>query len=152
MKTAKYEATNILPTFQRGATKAITPADNAYERALAKIEQLQIELEQMRLRESLKACIQTIQKTQNQLNHLGTDVKQDYRQYHDHIEALEQEIWALESSNAAWSNRSITLEFKLLSAQDEIKTIKAKQDLAASIIAFQEMELKALKMEKQPEK
>jgi exonuclease VII small subunit len=150
-----------MPTFQRDVPPSIAPVEKTYEWSLARIEQLQSELEQrdkaldknlseqMRLRESLKACIQTIQKTQRKLSHINIYLHQEYRQIHEHIEALEQEIRALESSNAAWSNRSITLQIDVLSAQNEMKASKAEHDLAANIITLQEMELNALKMEKQ---
>lgn len=77
--------------------------------------------EQLLLRESLQACIQTIQKTSKQINSAGNEFKNDYRQLLDRIAALEQENKVLEGSNDAWSHRSITLEFDVLSAQDKIK-------------------------------
>lgn len=134
-------------------------ADNAYAWALARIEQLEAELqqkntaidtylqEQQLLRDSLQACIQTLQQTSKQMNSAGTEIKNDYRQFLERIVALEQENEGLKGSNDAWSHRALTLEFDLLTAEAENNQMKAVQVLAVSLIALQEMVLKTVNTE-----
>lgn len=133
--------------------------DSAYAQALARIEQLEGELqqkntaldtllkEQQRLRDSLQMCVQTLQKMTQQVNCAGREIKNDYRQFLERIAALEQENQALKGSNDVWSNRALTLEFDLLTAEAENNQMKAFQDLAVSLIALQDIVLKTVNTE-----
>jgi chromosome segregation ATPase len=127
----------------------------AYEHALTKIAQLEEELlqketvlsinihEQVVLRERLRACIQTIQETTTQLVNVEHNIKDEYRHFHHQIEELRHEIRQLESSNDVWSNRSIKLEFEILTAQETLKSCKADLERATQRIAQLEAELQA---------
>jgi chromosome segregation ATPase len=131
--------------------------DGDYELAMSKIVQLEEELqqrdkaleinlkEQVLLRERLAACINTIRETTGQLNFLESDLKDHYKQIIDRVDELEQENRDLNSSNDAWSSRSIKLEFEVLTAQEKIKTIKIAHDLAVNRISLLEFELKSIK-------
>lgn len=155
------EFSEEMPKFPLDAQQQ-SPKDDIYNSALAKIEQLECDLqqkekaltinlkEQMTLRDSLKACIKTIRRVTSQFNMVTSDLKNinhQYSQAHDHVEALVLENKRLMLSNAAWSSRSIKLEFDLLRADEEIKVIKADHDLAVAMIALLVTELKAIKTE-----
>lgn len=133
---------------------------NAHKMALvSKINQLEGELqqkdmmlnttlkEQIKLGESLEACIKILQKATSQLYSAKNDLINNCSQIINHIENLARDSKAIESANNAWSNRSINLEFDVLTAQEEIKTIKASHDLVVSKMALLEIELKSVKLE-----
>lgn len=125
----------------------------------ARIEQLEYALqqkdraldwslkEQTMLRGQLDSCIQGIQGTVRQLASAGIDLKNNCRKILERVEALEQENKALQCSNQAWSNRAITLQLGVFSAQKEAKNAKANHDLAANKVALLETQLKAVKSE-----
>ncbi len=127
--------------------------DKVYRQTLNRIAQLEDELrhkdkafatlmeEQKRLRERLQSCIQTMQKTSNQLTVIGSEFRHDFSQLHHRIAELEQENKALQEAIDVWSHRAINREFDVLTVQAENKKMKGLQDLAASIMELQEIEL-----------
>jgi predicted nucleic acid-binding Zn-ribbon protein len=126
---------------------------------LAKIEQLEGELRQKGraldrsmaaqalLREQLGACIHRMQDTSKQLVGAEINLKNKYKKIRDRIEGLGREIMVLQYSNEAWSNRSINLQFDVLTVKDEARAIKAHNELAVRKIAQLEKELMSVKTE-----
>jgi|CXWL01.1.fsa_nt_gi chromosome segregation ATPase len=132
-----------------------------YEQALAKIAKLESELqqkdsvleinfkEQAILRERLQACIKTIHETTSQLINVESDLKNHYKHIHQQVDDLQQQIRDLELANDAWSKRSISLEFEVLSVRQQNNAVKADYDLAIHKIAQLEKDLQAAKIENQ---
>lgn len=148
--------------FQPDATtEQKSQLDIAYDQALAEIAKLESELqqkdsvleinfkEQAILRERLQACIKTIHETTSQLINVESDLKSHYKHIHQQVDDLQQQIRDLELANDAWSKRSISLEFEVLSVRQQNNTVKADYDLAIHKIAQLEKDLHAAKIENQ---
>lgn len=141
------------PTNHPSGSPSRGSEDTACQKGLDRIAQLEQELrrkdkafttlmeEQKRLRENLQSCIQTMQKTSNQLTVIGSEFRHDFGQLHHRIAELEQENKALQEAIDVWSHRAINREFDVLTVQAENKKMKGLQDLAASIMELQEIEL-----------
>ena len=126
---------------------------------LAKIERLEGELrqngqaldrslaEQAQLREQLEACILSVQGASKQLVGVDVDLKNKHKKLTCQIGGLVREIISLQCSNETWLNRSINLQFDVLTAKDVTRAAKAHNDLAASKIAQLEKELMDVKAE-----
>jgi hypothetical protein len=122
-------------------------ATNANELTLLlRIEQLEGELqqkdrnqynqlqEQLSMRErlqDLKAVLKRVSRRLTLAEHYFTD---EYRQLLDQLSVLERENRSLKSCNEAWSERWIIQEFKLLTAQKELDTLKTAYAWVISLL------------------
>lgn len=122
-------------------------AGNANERALLqRIEQLEGELqqkdsdqcnylqEQLRMGERLQDLNAVLERVSRRLTLAEHQFTQEYRQLFDQLSVLEQENRSLKGCNDAWSERWIIQEFKLLTAQKELDTMKMVYDWVISLL------------------
>jgi hypothetical protein len=117
-----------------------------YGRALAKIEQLESELQhktcllenglqdQLVLRDKLTQCLNEIKHSHGIIKSAEADFNELRQQWQHHINAVEQENAELILANGAWVNRSIQQEFDLIKAQEKITKMSAALELALSKI------------------
>ncbi len=122
-------------------------AGNANERALLqKIEQLESELqqkdsdqynylqEQLRMGERLQDLNTILVRVSRRLTLAECHFTNEYRQLLDQLSVLEQENRSLKGCNEAWSERWIIQEFKLLTAQKELDTLKTAYAWVISLL------------------
>ncbi|NOT13553.1 MAG: hypothetical protein HOP23_17290 [Methylococcaceae bacterium] len=133
--------------------------DKAYGMALEKIAHLDHELqqknkaldinmqEQVLLRKRLQDCILTIQETTSQLVLVESELKSHYKLVLQHVDDLAQEIKKLESANDAWSKRTISLEFDILSVQAALNAAQTAHAQAIRRVTLLENELQSVNAE-----
>lgn len=146
--------------FQQEDSNSLDDLLSDYQNALIKISELENELllnknalstslsEQAMLQQKLKLCIDIMDRTGKQLNHVDAHFKNELQLLQEQIALLESENRALQMSNHAWAKRSLTLEFDRLAAQDRIKSITAAHDVAVDKIYQLEIELNSPKKAK----
>ena len=93
------------------------------------------------LRRELETCVQIMQGVSKQLLGVTSDFKNELGQHLGRMEGLVIEKKMLECSNGAWSKRSLVLQVELLTAKDEVKTIKAVLESETRKVAQLEAEL-----------